>query len=98
MIDCLLQLKCPLKLTDSSWSVEVETAPDSRDSVLVASWEGERLRCWDLVMLSVSSPGEEMMSLPVSGVSGGLRVPVRPSCHLLRLRLASLVTGNEVTQ
>ena len=84
-----------LKLTDSSWSVKLEAAPDSRGSVLVASWEGERLRCRDLVMLSVSSdfPAEEMMSLPVSGVSGGVTLPVLASCHLLRVRLATLVTG-----
>ena len=78
--------------------MKVETAPDSRGSVLVASWEGERLRCRDMVMLSVLSPAEEMMSLPVSGMSGGLRLPVQASCHLLRVRLASLVTGNEVTE
>ena len=86
-----------LKLTDSAWSVKVEPAPDSRGSVLVASWEGERLRCRDLVMLSVWSSQEEMMSLPVSGASGGVRLPVLPTCHLLRVRLASLVTGNKVT-
>ena len=83
-----------MKLPDSSWSVKVETAPDSRGSVLVASWEGERLSCRPLVMLSVLSSREEMMSLPVSGLSGRLSLPVLPSCQLLRVRLASLVTGN----
>ena len=83
----------PLKLTDSSWSLKVETAPDSRGSALVASWEGERLACRSLVMLSASSSVEEMMSLPVSGLSGSVRLPGLASCDLLRVRLASLVTG-----
>ena len=84
-----------MKLTDFSWSVKLETAPDSKGSVLVASWVGERLRCRDLVMLSVLSPVEEMMSLPVSGLTGYVSLPVQDSCHLLRVRLATLVTGNE---
>merc|ERR1711973_299771 len=81
---------CP-EIPDSSWSLELDTSPGS--SVLAVRWEVETLTC-PQVMFSVLGPREEVVSLPVSSVTGSVRLPVQFTCDLLHVRLATLAPGD----
>ena len=82
-----------MKLSESSWSVEVETFGLSPSFLLVIKWDADILNC-TTVMVSVLSPRQEVMSPPVRTVSGGVRLPVQFSCDVLQVRLTALVPGD----
>lgn len=82
---------CQENLSGSSWSLEVET---EAEPVLVARWDSDSLSCSPSLMLSVLSPQEERMSVPVSVAAGSVRFPVQVTCDVLQVRLATVVPGD----